>query len=84
MYPEFIPIYVGILIIIGMLAYIIVMLKTNTNNVKEHTNTYTAQSSIHKPETTIKQNSGNIVFCKKCATEFDASLKVCPNCGTPR
>lgn len=28
--------------------------------------------------------TGNIVFCKKCFNQFDASQRVCPYCGTPR
>ncbi len=29
-------------------------------------------------------NSGNVTFCRNCAGEYDASLTVCPHCGTPR
>lgn len=25
-----------------------------------------------------------VVFCKKCATQFDTSMKCCPKCGTMR
>lgn len=27
---------------------------------------------------------GSVVFCKNCATQYDASAKCCPKCGTPR
>lgn len=30
-----------------------------------------------------KSESG-VVFCKKCATQFEASEKYCPKCGTAR
>lgn len=29
-------------------------------------------------------NSGNVTYCRNCAGEYDASLTVCPHCGTPR
>lgn len=30
------------------------------------------------------QAGGGVCFCKRCATQFDASQSFCPNCGTPR
>ena len=31
-----------------------------------------------------QQQAGNVVFCKNCATQFDASQAYCPQCGTRR
>ncbi len=30
------------------------------------------------------QPGGQVTYCKKCANEYDASLWICPYCGTPR
>lgn len=30
------------------------------------------------------QQSGSVVFCKQCATQFDSSQAYCPHCGTRR
>lgn len=27
---------------------------------------------------------GNVTYCRNCTGEYDASLTVCPHCGTPR
>ena len=79
MYPEFIAIYVGLGVLALMLAAVIVMqivlLKRGQG---------TKQSQIKYPTANNLQNTGSIVFCKNCATQFDASQKVCPHCGTPR
>jgi len=32
----------------------------------------------------FQQQAGSVVFCKNCATQFDASQAYCPQCGTRR
>lgn len=84
MYPEFIAIYIGLVIIIALLVVnLVLQLKNKSNNGASYTKTYT--SSFNKSEPAPAPTfSGNIVFCKKCASEFDASQRNCPRCGTPR
>lgn len=72
MYPEFVIIYVGLLIvfvisIVNLVFTLKIAKRMSGSNLG-------AKSS---------QTSG-VAFCKKCATEFDVNLKVCPNCGTIR
>lgn len=89
MYPEFIAIYIGLAVLIGLAIAILVMLvkikksgsgfsarrTSSTPEIKTQASTYTPAST---------PSSGNVVFCKKCATRFDANEKFCPKCGTPR
>ena len=84
MYPEFIAIYIGLIIIIALLVVILVLqLKNKSNSGVGYTKSYTSNfnKSEHAPSQTL---SGNIVFCKNCAAEFDVSQRACPRCGTPR
>lgn len=73
MYPEFVAIYVGLvvlfLIVIVNLVLTIKVLKKLGRKANVSVN--------------MNQSTG-VVFCKKCATEFDSRLRVCPNCGTMR
>lgn len=83
MYPEFIVIYIGLVVIISLLIIILFkmtsLLKKITNNSLVNQVTY---QSV--PTTTHLNLSKKVVFCKHCATEYDASLNRCPNCGTLR
>ena len=81
MYPEFIAIYVGLLIVIGLLVTILVLMLKKQNYNSRPTANYTAKQNNFETNTST---SGSIVFCKKCAAEFDSTQKCCPKCGTPR
>lgn len=81
MYPEFIAIYVGLLIVIGLLVTILVLMLKKQNDNSRSTANYTAKQNTLE---TNASSSGSIVFCKKCAAEFDSTQKCCPKCGTPR
>lgn len=81
MYPEFIAIYVGLLIVIGLLVTILVLMLKKQNDNSRPTANYTAKQNNLEANTSP---SGSIVFCKKCAAEFDSTQKCCPKCGTPR
>ena len=73
MYPEFVAIYVGLAVVLAVSIANMVML---INLGKRVGSAKTDFKSV---------NQGmSVMFCKKCATEFDASLRVCPNCGTQR
>ncbi|MBE6766523.1 MAG: hypothetical protein E7550_02935 [Ruminococcaceae bacterium] len=78
MYPEFVPIYVGLIITIALLVVIlIVLLKKGGGNSATPKSTTSSVMAAPAP-------SGNVVFCKNCAAEFDAAQRCCPKCGTPR
>lgn len=82
MYPEFIAIYIGLIIAIGLLvAILVLMLKNRDNSTGKPVGNYVPKQKNY--EVNVSQ-SGSIVFCKNCAAEFDASQKFCPKCGTPR
>lgn len=81
MYPEFIAIYVGLVIIIGLLvANLVLTIKKQKDNYTPTVNYTPKQNNIE----TSTSFDGRIVFCKKCAAEFDSTQKCCPKCGTPR
>lgn len=87
MYPEFIAIYVGLAILIALgVAILILLIKLNKNNEGFPTmpsiNTTSTVSSSQPASNESKD--GNMAFCKKCATQFSASERFCPKCGTPR
>lgn len=82
MYTEFLIIYIGLGILallgIAILVMLILLFK------KDHGG-YIPQSNNNSPNAQPSTTpTGNIVFCKKCAAEFDASQRTCPKCGTPR
>lgn len=81
MYPEFIAIYVGLLIIIGLLVTILILMFKKQNDNCRPTANYIAKQNNFE---TNASSSGSIVFCKKCAAQFDSTQKNCPKCGTPR
>lgn len=72
MYPEFIIMYVGLAIV--LIVSIVNLVFTIRLSKKMKINNAMGNRS----------HVGGVVFCKKCATEFDSNTKVCPNCGTIR
>lgn len=85
MYPEFIAIYIGLAVLIGLAVVILVLLICLLKGKGNKTVMPTSYSdkNVNLP---IKANQtiDNMAFCKKCAAQFDASERFCPNCGTPR
>lgn len=85
MYPEFIPIYIGLVIIIGLAIAILILLICLLKDKGDKTVTPTSYFDKNgNSPIKANQTSGNMAFCKKCAIQFDASERFCPNCGTPR
>ena len=77
MYPEFVPIYIGLAVIIVLLVVILILLvKRTANNA--------AVSKRIMATNTVSNGGSSVVFCKSCATQFDATQRFCPKCGTPR
>lgn len=90
MYTEFIITFIGLGVAISLgvtnLILLIVLLKRSDNS-KPMLSGYMAAPQQMPQQSTMSQtsiSSGHVVFCKKCATQFDASQKCCPNCGTMR
>ena len=96
MYPEFIAIYVMLAIVIvmlGVIFFFLFKLFKRANNSSNSNNSYfpTQQTYYEQQyqaptqgQYPYQQQSGNIVFCKNCATQFDSSQAYCPNCGARR
>lgn len=98
MYPEFVPIYIMLVIVILMLGAVLFFLikllkngtsKGNSYGVPQQNNEAYYGQQYQQPyqapyQPQYQQQSGNVVFCKHCATQFDASQAYCPQCGTRR
>ena len=99
MYPEFIAIYVMLAIVILMLAVLtLLVLKLVISSGKSKNSAAPAQNANMYSQQNYQQYSqqqyqqpyqaqsqgGNIVFCRHCATQYDASQSYCPRCGSPR
>lgn len=82
MYTEFLIIYIGlgVLALLGI-AILILLIKL----LKNDQGGYVPQKGNYSPNfKPAPMPGGSIVFCKKCAAEFDSTQRVCPRCGTPR
>lgn len=95
MYPEFIAIYVMLVIVIAMLGAVLFLLirflKSGTSNSNDtyipnqQANVQYYDQQYQDPyQEQYPQQGGSVVFCKQCATQFDSSQSYCPNCGTRR
>lgn len=92
MYPEFIVIYIGLIILIVLAVLILIQLKKLSNQSNSSCDNYVTQNPYNggNPYNTPNQyqantsDQGQIVFCRNCATQYDASSPYCPTCGTPR
>lgn len=94
MYPEFIAIYVMLAIVIVILGVVLfflfkIMKKEASNNnafapVQQSNDLYYGQQYQAPYQPQYQQQAGSVVFCKHCATQFDASQAYCPQCGTRR
>ena len=86
MYPEFIAIYIGLIVLIVLAVLILVQLRKISNQSNSNVDNYVAQNAYSAP-TQYQVNTpvqGQVVFCRNCATQYDASSPYCPTCGTPR
>ena len=81
MYPEFILIYAGLLVIIVLLIVILILIVIRTSKGTPKNVPVTRKMQVSGA---AGNKTATIVFCKNCATQFDSSQRYCPNCGTPR
>lgn len=79
MYKEFKIMYIG-MAVLGVLMIINIILQIRILKDKPVAGIYAGAAGSAPAQPSV----GSKVFCKNCATQFDASLKVCPKCGTPR
>lgn len=96
MYPEFIAIYIMLVIVIVLLSAVLFFLLkfmkngsfSNTNNSympeQQVNDQYYGQQYETPYQEQYQQQGGSVVFCKQCATQFDSSQAYCPHCGTRR
>lgn len=79
MYPEFIPIYAALGAILLILTVVLVLLIIVLKKVSRQS---TGSKGSVNPSAGL--SGKNMVFCKKCAAQYDSSESCCPNCGAPR
>lgn len=94
MYVEFIIIYVLLVVILALLITLLIATIKNKKENSNTTDTYNAFVSKSTPPqintpTPAPTNAGQekskgVVFCTKCACQYPATDKFCPNCGNPR
>lgn len=86
MYPEFIAIYIGLAVLAALMIVVLILLLKllKQSDVKQMPRPYVPAENQIAAAPQTGAAPGGVVFCKRCATEFDASQKVCPRCGTPR
>lgn len=69
---------------------LLLIIKNNKKNNYDDTFTGNYQDNqfynldAQNGQQSYNNGTGNVVFCKKCFNQFDASQRVCPYCGTPR
>ncbi len=88
MYPEFVALYVLLSVVIvfqiAIIAFLVFLYKkmsNMSNNTQITSNQYYSQN-YQQPQ--YQQRQGGVVFCQRCATQFDSSQPCCPNCGMRR
>lgn len=77
MYPEFVAIYIGLAVIFVLLAVVLVLQIVVLSKLGRG-------GSAPRSNYSQAAAGGNLAFCKNCATQFNASQRCCPKCGTPR
>ena len=81
MYSEFVFIYVALAVLLVLVICIFVMQIIVLNRIKR---TFSSHAVNVQTMNRNAITNGNVVFCKVCATQYDAYLKRCPKCGAIR
>ena len=96
MYPEFIAIYVMLAIILIALGFVIFFLikimkdGAGSSSVSYSQNTQPVINQQYNVDPAQYQQAGqyssqmSVIYCRQCATQYDASNAYCPNCGARR
>ena len=84
MYTEFIVIFIGLGILFVMLAAIIVLLIILLRKSKQSVSVSRNRQRNLVQNFSSMAETGNVVFCKRCAAQFSASEHCCPKCGALR
>ena len=89
MYAEFIIIYVllsvAILMLGAVLFLLIKLLKGGNKSVGAVSYQQPQYQQVQYQQPQYQQvQPGSVVFCQRCATQYDASQAYCPKCGTRR
>ncbi len=81
-----IEIVVQVVILIAIVLGILLSRKGNSGKTDgSYVNTANYQNfNNQNTQQQYAQTGGQVTYCKKCANEYDASLWICPYCGTPR
>lgn len=75
------------LMLVGIVLGIILSRKNSTPKNDSGVFNAGASRDYYNPAAQQQFNaaaSSQVTYCKKCANEYDASLWICPYCGTPR
>lgn len=82
MYPEFVPIYVLLVVVLLLLIAVIVLAILILRKLSGHSlNVFPSRGASTSTGAT---HNGSVVFCRSCAKQFDSSMRFCPYCGTNR
>ncbi len=94
MYAEFIIIYVLLsvaILMLGAVLFLLIKLLMGGNKSvgavsyqqPQYQQVQYQQVQYQQPQYQQVQ-PGSVVFCQRCATQYDASQAYCPKCGTRR
>lgn len=83
MYPEFIPIYVGLGIIVFLLLVVILLLIVFTNKIFKGKKINKKSNDSNRSSSNIDELSG-IIICRNCHEQYSANENICPSCGLVR
>lgn len=82
MYPEFIPIYVGLGIVIILLLVVILLLLIFTRRIFRGKKI--KKKLVDRHSNNVKDESTGIVICRNCHEQYSSNENICPSCGLVR
>ncbi len=90
MYPEFLVIYIGLGVVILLLAAVLVLLieLPRSGSAVPRQVTYQPPAAAAVPARPAAASAAaageRVAFCKVCAAELSPTQRFCPKCGTRR
>ena len=79
MYPEFLVIYIGLGVVILLLAAVLVLLIKLLRS-----GSAVPRQVTYQPPAAEAAAGERVAFCKVCAAELSPTQRFCPKCGTRR